>query len=177
MDKYEIIFSGQMLPGSDPQQVRQGVQRLFNASEQLLDQFFSGRQVVVKRDMDQATAEKYCHAFNQVGALVELVVTEQSAEIPQAPAQAEPATAAASPSADIAPRDEYMAAFSHIQAPDFGLAVAGADLLDHKEPVVVPDIDLSAISLAPAGSDLEQLPGIPPFPTPDISHLAVVDED
>ena len=58
MGVYEVIFSGQMVAGADPLQVRQAVQRLFNASEQMLDQLFSGRKVVVKRGVALATAEK-----------------------------------------------------------------------------------------------------------------------
>ena len=54
MGVYEVIFSGQMVAGADPLQVRQAVQRLFNASEQMLDQLFSGRKVVVKRGVDLA---------------------------------------------------------------------------------------------------------------------------
>lgn len=195
MQNYEVVFSGQVAPGADPAAVRQGVQRLFNASEELLEQFFSGRRIVVKRGLDLATAQKYRQAFNSVGAVVEIdggpfaqqeapasepqaapaatQPVEQPAPAPSAaattPAPA-PATATAT-ATDIPPRDEYMAAFSHVQAPDFGLASPGADLLDEKLQEQVTEVDISSLSLAPAGSDLEQLPGASPIAEPDTSHL------
>lgn len=191
MHTYEIAFSGQIAPGADAQQVRLGIQRLFNAGEPLLDQFFSGRRIVVKRGLDQATAEKYRQAFTRVGALVELVAEHGAADgqaaAPAAaaddsrhrPEPAVQAAAGASPAAvlEVAPRDEYMAAFAHVQAPDFGLAAVGADLLQDRAEVAVVDIDVSGISLAPAGSDLEQLPGAQPVTPPDISHLSIEQPD
>lgn len=187
MRKFEVVFSGQTAPGMDSGQVRQGVQRLFNASEQVLERFFSGRRVVIKRDLDEATARKYEQALQRVGALAEVVPMQTvpvtaAAEPP--PAAAEPVSqqipeetqAAASPADDFVPRDEFMAAFAHVQAPDFGLAAVGADLLETRPQVDVPEIDTSALSLAPAGSDLEQLPGADPLPMPDISHLSLAEE-
>lgn len=182
MGVYEVIFSGQMVAGADPLQVRQAVQRLFNASEQMLDQLFSGRKVVVKRGVDLATAEKYRQAFVRAGALVEVVgdtVAESAAqqEVAAAPGGNPPGSAATAsrglPPLEVAPRDEYMAAFSHVQAPDFGLAATGENLLQETREVATADIDVSAISLAPAGSDLEQLPGAEPIAVPDTSHLKI----
>lgn len=192
MQNYEVVFSGQVAPGADPAAVRQGVQRLFNASEELLEQFFSGRRIVVKRGLDLATAQKYRQAFNSVGAVVEIdggpfaqqeapasepqaaPVATQPVEQPAAPTPAPSATEttpAQAQATDIPPRDEYMAAFSHVQAPDFGLASPGADLLDEKPQEQVTEVDISSLSLAPAGSDLEQLPGASPIAEPDTSHL------
>lgn len=190
MQKFEVVFSGQIAPGADVQQVRQGIQRLFNASEAVLEQFFSGRRIVVKRELDAAAAEKYRQAFAQVGALVEVLasgqplsggvdapaVTEASGPavsdgLAGAVAEQEPAEEQKSGILQVAPRDEYMAAFAHVQAPDFGLAKTGADLQDSKPEEKVPELDLSALTLAPAGSDLEQLPGAEPVTPPDISHL------
>ena len=220
MQTYEIVFSGQVAPGVDPAQARQGIQRLFNASEQLLEQFFSGRRIVVKRDLNQAAAEKYRQAFASAGALVEVVAMGQAAQTPApaapaatpvpapapvaqapaaqaavsptpvsvapaapiapaaaaavAPASAAPAAVQPVPTAgslNVAPRDEYMAAFAHVQAPDFGLAGVGEDLLENKPEQAVTEVDISGLSLAAPGSDLEQLPGAAPVPVPDISHL------
>lgn len=183
MHTYEVVFCGQIAPGADLQQVRQGIQRLFNASDALLEQFFSGRRIVVKRGLDSAAAEKYRQAFARVGALVELIVehSEDSAPAAAAPAVQTPATRPAADAAaaagraqvQVVPRDEYMAAFAHVQAPDFGLAAAGADLQPERPELPVVEVDISGISLAPAGSDLEQLPGVEPVTPPDISHLSL----
>lgn len=189
MNTYEIAFSGQMVAGADPLQVRQAVQRLFNASEQMLEQLFSGRRVVVKRGLDRATAEKYRQAFARAGALVEVtgdavVTPEAEQQVAATTSSGESAGADAAtetedglPTLEVAPRDEYMAAFSHVQAPDFGLAATGEDLQQNKPEVAAVEVDVSGISLAPVGSDLEQLPGAEPVPVPDTSHLQVQELD
>lgn len=75
----------------------------------------------------------------------------------------------------IEPRDEYMAAFVDVQAPDFGVAPAGADLQDPHPEVRPPQLDLSALSVAPPGVDLGELPRPKGAPVPDISHLKLAD--
>lgn len=175
MQKYEVIFSGEIAPGAQLQDVRAELGRLFNADAAVLERFFSGRPVVVKRDLDQVSAQKYQLAFNRAGAIVEvrpMVAAAEAAVFPAVPesADAEPVTGN-SPE----PRDEFMAAFAHVQAPDYGLAAPGADLMQLKPEVPELTLDLSAMSLAPAGSDLEQLPGAEPVAAPDISHLKLAD--
>ncbi len=183
MQTFEVVFSGQTLPGAEPQQVRQGLQRLFKASDAVLEQFFSGRRIVVKRDLDAAGAEKYRLAFEQAGALLEVVMVEEagqpvvtgtSASAPVQPAASgTDGTGRARAMLNVVPRDEYMAAFTHVQAPDFGLAAAGEDLLVEKPQQQVVEVDVSGISLAPSGSDLGQLSVTEPVIVPDISHLSI----
>ena len=71
----------------------------------------------------------------------------------------------------MAPRDEYMAAFSEVDAPDFGIAPVGADLQDAKPDAEAPRVDLSQFSLAPVGSDMGQAKADAAAPPPDTSHL------
>ena len=71
----------------------------------------------------------------------------------------------------VTPRDEYMAAFVDVQAPDFGIAPLGDDLQDTPAQVAAPALDLSQFSLAPAGSDMGQTKAEPAAPAPDTSHL------
>jgi len=71
----------------------------------------------------------------------------------------------------IAPRDEYMAAFAEVDAPNFGIAPLGDDLQDGKPEPQAPPLDLSQFSLAPAGSDMGQAQAVSDAPVPDISHL------
>ena len=76
----------------------------------------------------------------------------------------------------LVPRDEYMAAFADVEAPDFEIAPLGADLQDEYADVTPLPIDLSALSLAPAGSDMGELKREVPDIVPDISHLKLQDE-
>lgn len=181
METFEIAFSGQISPGTDLEQARQGVQRLFNASEQLMQQLFSGRRVIIKQEVDQATALKYQQAFTAVGAVLELRKIETAtpaAPEPSQPPQPEPQQAAPSEPAapatsaeDVVPRDLYMAAFSHVQAPGFVIAPAGTDLADESQQQSAPEIDISSISLAPAGSDMGHQAPTEDVQVPDISHI------
>ncbi|WP_278956677.1 hypothetical protein [Aquipseudomonas alcaligenes] len=178
MSLYEIAFAGQVVPGAPLEQVKANLARLFQADEQRIALLFSGRRVVIKSGLDAAGAEKYRATMERAGALAivqALQVEEVEMAPPPAPAPA-PAAPAAAParsggSARVIPRDEYMAAFSDVEAPDFGIAPVGADLQDAKAEAQAPAVDLSQFSLAPVGSDMGQAKAAPSAPPPDTSHL------
>lgn len=177
MSLYEIAFAGQVVPGAPLEQVKANLARLFQADEQRIALLFSGRRVVIKSGLDAAGAEKYRATMERAGALAivqALQVEEVEMAPPPAPVPAPAAPAAAparSGSARVIPRDEYMAAFSDVEAPDFGIAPVGADLQDAKAEAPAPAVDLSQFSLAPVGSDMGQAKAAPSAPPPDTSHL------
>ena len=176
MSLYEIAFAGQVVPGAPLEQVKANLARLFQADEQRIALLFSGRRVVIKSGLDAAGAEKYRATMERAGALA-IVQALQVEEVEMAPAPAPaPAAPAAAParsggSARVIPRDEYMAAFSDVEAPDFGIAPVGADLQDAKAEAQALAVDLSQFSLAPVGSDMGQAKAAPSAPPPDTSHL------
>ncbi len=189
MSLYEIAFSGQLLPGAKLEQVEANLTRLFQADAQRIALLFSGRRIVIKQNLDFAAVEKYRQAMERAGAQVEVkpmpvdVEEIELAPPPAAtpstpPASTAPATArpGETPGAlKVTPRDEYMAAFSDVEAPDFGIAPVGIDLQDaHPEPEA-PRVDLSQFSLAPVGSDMGEMPRAVDGPKPDISHLKLAD--
>ncbi|WP_137886728.1 hypothetical protein [Pseudomonas sp. 2FE] len=181
MSRYEIAFSGQLLPGAQLELVKANLAKLFQADAQRIALLFSGRRLVIKNNLDAAAAEKYRATLERAGALVDVQsmdVEIEEIELAAPPSyQAAPAVAAATPSAGeprrlvVAPRDEYMAAFVDVEAPDFGIAPLGVDLQDDKPEPVAPRVDLSQFSLAPAGSDMGQAKAGPASPPPDTSHL------
>lgn len=173
MEYFEIAFAGQIVLGAELEQAKQGVQRLFNANEQLMEQLFSGRRVVIKQKVDQATALKYQKAFAAAGAILEVQKIESDSAEPAATPAATPAPSASS-GAEIVPRDAYMAAFTHVQAPDFTIAPVGTDIVEHQEQPTL-DIDISAMSLAPVGSDMGHQPAPQDVVVPDISHIKLAD--
>lgn len=188
MSRYEIAFSGQLVPGAQLDLVKANMAKLFQADAQRIALLFSGRRLVIKNNLDEAAAEKYRATIERAGAVVEVCnmdVEIEEVEMappppyePPAPAPvAAPAPIAAAGNTGtpkplvVAPRDEYMAAFSDVEAPDFGIAPVGVDLQDQKPEPVAPKVDLSQFSLAPAGSDMGQAKTAPAGPPPDISHL------
>lgn len=179
MSVYEIAFAGQVVPGASAEQVKANLARLFQADEQRIALLFSGRRIVIKSGLDAAGAEKYRSTMERAGA-VAIVQALQVEEVELAPPPPVPSTEPAHPSAApaavsqaarVIPRDEYMAAFVDVEAPDFGIAPVGADLQDAKPEAQAPAVDLSQFSLAPVGSDMGQAKAATPAPPPDTSHL------
>src|SRR5690606_9290622 len=185
MAAFEVVFRGQVRPGVDIEQARSSIGQLFQVGERQLEVLFSGRRIVIKQGLDEAGARKYREAIERAGARCEIVpMADEQVSAPasepasaSAPAPApEPARPAAPAAAAIQPRDEYMAAFRDVQAPDLPIAPLGADMQDSYSEFTPLDIDLSAFSLAPVGSDMGQLPRSPAGPIPDTSHLHLADE-
>ncbi|MEL0166894.1 MAG: hypothetical protein VW877_02055 [Pseudomonadaceae bacterium] len=183
MTRFEVVFQGQVQQGAAPEQVRANVGKLFQVSGAQLDTLFSGRRIVIKQGLDQVAAEKYRIALERAGAQCSIVAMDEPAAVaPAVPEQAptqtaepvEPAPAATS--SRVIPRDEYMAAFSDVEAPDFGIAPLGADLQDEYNPHTELPIDLSALSLAPVGSDMGEIKRDQAAEVPNIEHLKLADD-
>lgn len=185
MARYEIAFSAQLVPGAQLELVKANLAKLFQADEQRLALLFSGRRIVIKSNLDAAGAEKYRSTLERAGAVAEVACLDD--EIEEIELTAPPAIAV-TPAASVpegggqptgrlkvAPRDEYMAAFSEVDAPDFGIAPLGDDVQDGKPQVQAPALDLSQFSLAPPGSDMGEAKKAPAGPPPDISHLKLQD--
>lgn len=183
MSRYEIAFSGQLAPGAKLEQVEANLTRLFQADAQRIAVLFSGRRIVIKQDLDHASVEKYRQAMARAGAIAEvrpMPVEVEEIELAPPPAETPPTAAVPSSGATpgplkVAPRDEYMAAFVDVEAPDFGIAPVGADLQDDRPPVKAPAVDLSQFSLAPVGSDMGERRRASDAPVPDTSHIKLQD--
>lgn len=189
MSLYEIAFSGELAPGAKLEQVEANLTRLFQADAQRIAALFSGRRIVIKQNLDHASAEKYRQAMARAGAIAEVrAMPVEVEEIELAPPPAEepaPQVLAGSASAartspprqplKVVPRDEYMAAFADVEAPDFGIAPVGVDLQDARPPAKAPDVDLTQFSLAPVGSDMGERRRASDAPVPDTSHLRLLD--
>ncbi|WP_152227959.1 hypothetical protein [Pseudomonas sp. SCB32] len=182
MSRYEIAFSGRIVPGAQLDSVKANLARLFQADAQRIELLFSGRRMVIKNNLDEAAAEKYRSVIERAGAVVEVVDMDAPIEEielapppAEAPEQHRTASAATPGRLQVAPRDEYMAAFADVEALDFGLAPVGTDLQDDKPEAQAPRVDLSQFSLAPVGSDMGQAKAASAGPAPDTSHLKLVD--
>ncbi|MET1080922.1 MAG: hypothetical protein ABWY06_23155 [Pseudomonas sp.] len=185
MSRYEIAFSGQVLPGAELALVQANLAKLFQADAQRIALLFSGRRIVIKSNLDAAGAEKYRATLERAGARIEVVALDaeelieeiELAPPPASPAAPAPAVVASAmqPSSaarlKVAPRDEYMAAFVEVDAPDFGIAPVGVDLQDARPAAQPPAVDFSQFSLAPVGSDMGEIKAKPAGPPPDTSHL------
>lgn len=177
MSFYEIAFAGQLVPGAQPELVKENLARLFQADAQRIALLFSGRRIVIKSNLDAAGAEKYRVTLERAGAIAIVQALDLPVEevelAPPPPGEVVQAAAVprASSGSKVIPRDEYMAAFADVEAPDFGIAPVGVDLQDAKPDAQAPQVDLSQFSLAPVGSDMGQAKAPAVAPPPDTSHL------
>lgn len=177
MPLFEIAFQGQVRSGVTQEQARARIGQLFQVGGEQLDVLFSGRRVVIKQGLDEAAAQKYRQAIERAGALcsIDPMASDSPAEpVAEQPASA-PAAGAEPKGSRVEPRDAYMAAFSEVEAPDFDIAPVGSDMQHEYETFTPLPIDLSALSLAPPGADLEELKRSEGAPVPNTDHLKLED--
>lgn len=118
MSRFEIAFSGQLVAGARPEVVKANLAKLFQVDAQRIELLFSGRRVVIKNNLDAASAEKYRSVLERAGAIA--VVAEMEVEevvMAPPPAQTTPveapqtraATGTSAPAGrlQVAPRDGY----------------------------------------------------------------------
>ena len=192
--RYAVVFSGRIVDGADGAQVRENLARLFKVDTAKVETMFSGKQILIKKDLDQIKARGYQAALAKAGAVVEIVPGEGAA--PKAETTTPPAPAAATPSATT---EEPAEPPPPPQAPDLTIAEPGVILVEHEpvppadfdttqfdlaevgvtlvEPVSVPpaDFDTSGMELAPPGVDLTEPRKVPPADF-DTSSLSLEDD-
>jgi hypothetical protein len=66
---YRVVFEGEILEGSQVQEVKRALAKLYNMREDQVERFFSGKRLAVKKDVDYETAMKYVKAFERAGAV------------------------------------------------------------------------------------------------------------
>lgn len=177
MPLFEIAFQGKVRAGVTQEQARARIGQLFQVGGDQLDVLFSGRRVIIKQGLDEAAAQKYQQAIERAGAVCSIDPMSSGDSPVQAPAQSVPSgqTPDSPKGASVEPRDPYMAAFSEVEAPDFAIAPVGSDMQDDYQSFTPLPIDLSALSLAPAGADLDELKRETDAKVPNTDHLKLED--
>jgi hypothetical protein len=81
---YKVVFEGEILEGSQVQEVKRALAKLYNTREDQVERFFSGKRLAVKKNVDYETAMKYVKAFERAGAVcrVEELETHTGLEQP-----------------------------------------------------------------------------------------------
>ncbi|MEQ9463466.1 MAG: hypothetical protein RJQ10_07375 [Haliea sp.] len=98
MNRFNLSFRGEILPGHDPEAARRNFSRLFAIRDpQRIEQFFSGTPVVLRRNLDPTKAASWQLRMRGLGLQAELIKhikeTEAPVPPPPAPRQAPPAPA------------------------------------------------------------------------------------
>ncbi len=186
---FEVAFSGQIRDGTNLEEVKGRVAKMFKADDSKVAQLFSGKRVVIKKNVDQATAAKYKTALNRAGA--ECEINPQHAEPPVQTADAADAVASeelvttpvsmqieTSYDGEVEPppqTDPLGITGDQIEDLAVSIAPVGSELQDgHQEPEE-PAIDITGIEIAPVGSDLGTTTKKSDPPPPDITGITLAE--
>jgi len=183
---YEVAFSGQIAEGADLDKVKANVAQMFKADDAKLAQLFSGKRVVIKKDIDKQTALKYQAALTKAGALCEVAnlsatkppVVEAAVTVPVEPKPAVTKVITNTPIEDIPPAPKTVPldiTGDQISDLSASLAPVGSDMQDAKAEIPEVQIDLTGMDMAPPGSDLVEHRDKPVPPLPDTSGLSIKD--
>ena len=161
---YQVIFSGEIIEHADIDMVKNNVARVFSLPSDRIDKLFSGKRLVLKKDIDQATAERYKTTLQRAGALCEVedlaaVTTEETKPDPVPVTQAEapadsPGMSVAEPGSQIGEHQEIPEA--NIDTSAFDMAEVGISLAESSQVVADVNIDTSNINMSEVGITLAE---------------------
>ncbi|MBK1717520.1 hypothetical protein [Thiocystis violacea] len=154
--RFDLLFDGTLKPEADPADARQRLRAVFKLDAAGIERLFGGKPVMIKRDVDAATAARFKRIFDEAGAILGLTLIESSEAPANQPAATHPPQA---PGAlQLAPMDGF---------------------LEEPHEVKMLDLDTSYLSLVPGPEwSLEDCePRLPQTRLPDISHLTLADKD
>ena len=71
-DRYSVIFEGRLMPGKQMETVKQRLKSALKTDDQGIARLFTGSPVAIRKNTDQATAEKYRHVIAAAGACCDI---------------------------------------------------------------------------------------------------------
>ena len=183
-EMYEVAFSGKIADSADLDKVKANVAQMFKADETKLAHLFSGKRVVIKKDIDQQTALKYQAALTKAGAICEVVNLSEnkqssvepveSPQVDKAPVETRVTSSVSSADIPAAPKTVPLdISADQINDLPASLAPVGSLMQDEKEDVPEMQVDLTGLDMAPPGSELgiHKEKAVPP--PPDTSGLTL----
>jgi len=85
---YNIVFEGKTVPGKEIDSVKKALMNILKADDQSIDRLFSGKRVLIRKNVEVATAKKFRKAFEDIGAICNIEQVKVSDEV-SAPDQQE----------------------------------------------------------------------------------------
>lgn len=179
---YAIVFDGKIKDGFTTDQVKANFAKVFKTDITRVEALFSGKTVVIKKDLDKANAAKYHQVLQKAGAETRVMAQKPAATSPvpaPGPAGGQPDVLPAG--ADLLRPEERR----KVQAVDVDIShlavernVATFGPVDEEEPekqsappeTAAPDFDL-----APVGADMSDAPEAVELPEPDLSAFSIAE--
>ncbi|MFK8019602.1 MAG: hypothetical protein AB8B86_07530 [Pseudomonadales bacterium] len=155
---YRVVFEGSIAEGFSIGMVKKNLAQLFKADSDRIATIFSGQAVVMKRNIDKATAVKYQAALLKAGAVTIIRISNDTTTVSATP---ENKTEDSNNTGKIA---------------DWSLAPSGSMLLSEKERTKFEELelDLSHISLA-SSFLVPEAETVSESVSLDTSHLSVAE--
>ena len=101
MNKFNLTFSGKILPGFDPRRVKAAFGKVFLIDDaERIEKFFTGQTVILRRDLDRKAAGTLYVKLHKVGidvALVKTSAVSEQAEFPRKAPTPKPVSPTAPP--------------------------------------------------------------------------------
>jgi hypothetical protein len=88
--RFNIVFSGELVAGADPETVKANLAKVFKMDAARVEKLFGGGPVVLKKNADQATAMKFRAVLKKAGAQCQMKPVADEAASPQAGPAHEP---------------------------------------------------------------------------------------
>ncbi|AHK77912.1 hypothetical protein M911_00380 [Ectothiorhodospira haloalkaliphila] len=174
---YLVAVTGQLVEGVDPATAQANLARLFRIPEARAAAMLSGKPVVIKKGVDEATARRYQASLREAGVLARLMAcAPESGDSPVAGAEPESTPPASSGDPSESPNSPV--AQAEPAGPDWTLAPVGTDLSDREAPPPL-EVDLSELTLAEPGVTLGTPRDHPPLKvdTSDLTLAQPPDEE
>lgn len=165
-EQYDLVFSGQLVPGFDLAQVKQNMAALFRIDETKVQVLFSGKPITLKKSLALEVATKYRVAMKKAGARADLVLCKEEVQKSQ-PEKAANSSASSGTHSSEKEAGGFQTSLGaqpvtpstprvKIETPDFGVAAMGGHLLNPEERSVVKAVvvDTSQLSVAPQSGNL-----------------------
>ncbi|MCU7938794.1 MAG: hypothetical protein KZQ64_09475 [gamma proteobacterium symbiont of Bathyaustriella thionipta] len=195
MAHYNLIFQGKIIDGASLDEVKKNISRLFKTDSSKTEALFSGKTIVIKKNLDTESTKKYLAVIKKTGAIVKAVKIDLS-EPPSETAHSTKTAATSnnlsaglaslvnsstaavnsltSSSEQLASNDDRkMDEQSGLQLAPFGSNTPISS--DKPEDIEIPDISYLSMSEAETGSLEEFAPILEAIELPDIDNLTMSD--
>ena len=156
---YHVIFEGRITGEIGLAEVKRNLAAMFKMNDAQVESLFSGKPVVIKRDIDAQTAQKYATAFKKAGAVCKVADSGNGDTTIPAKSPAVPTPAKTTPPTSSAPIP---------QAAD----LSRRDIVNIKVPG-----DLGGLSMGEPGEEIPVLSNEAEADIPDTAGLSVAMDD
>lgn len=144
---FNVVFRGDIVPGQSLPEVKQRFAQVFRLTPDKVDAYFSGKPVVLKKECDRATADKFRAVLQQAGAVVDIKSASAPAQVPRPvpvrPVAAPPPASPAAAPATAAPAASVAAPPPEPSPADWSLNRQGTELLRPDERVAPPPVQVN----------------------------------